>query len=102
MNIQLTLTTITQFAIFENNNANLWTRLRSVVTQYLQGIWQQGMLQGNTADQAFFVECDSGNNTATTIAAGEVHVSVGLALNTPAEFVVININQMSTATTVTS
>lgn len=102
MNIQLTLNTITQFAIFENNNSALWSRLDSVVSQYLQGIWQTGMLQGDTADQAFFVECDAGNNTATTIAAGEVHVSVGLALNTPAEFVVIDINQMSTSTTANS
>lgn len=102
MNIQLTLNTITQFAVFENNNSALWSRLDSVVSQYLQGIWQGGMLQGDTADQAFFVECDSGNNTATTIAAGEVHVTVGLALNTPAEFVVIDINQMSSSTSQTS
>jgi hypothetical protein len=101
MNISYNLDQLTQFAVFENNNPNLWSRLSAVVTQYLQAIWQQGMLQGDTAAQAYFVECDSGNNTATTIAAGEVHVKVGLALNTPAEFVVIDINQMSSnATTV--
>jgi phage tail sheath protein FI len=101
MNIQYTLTQATQFAIFENNNANLWARLAAVVNQYLQGIWQQGVLNGDTASQAFFVECDSGNNTPTTIAAGEVHVQVGLALNSPAEFVVIDINQMAASTTTT-
>lgn len=101
MSVQFNLTQLTQFAIFENNNGDLWSRLSAVVRQYLQGIWQQGVLQGDTADQAFFVQCDSDNNTATTIAAGEVHVKVGLALNTPAEFVVIDINQMSSnATTV--
>lgn len=102
MNIQYTLTQATQFAIFENNNANLWSRLAAVVTQYLQGIWQQGVLNGDTADQAYFVECDSGNNTPTTIAAGEVHVQVGLALNSPAEFVVIDINQMAASSTTSS
>lgn len=101
--IQFNLTGLTQFAVFENNNENLWSRLNAVVKQYLQGIWQQGVLQGDTADQAFFVQCDGENNTATTIAAGEVHVKVGLALNTPAEFVVIDINQMSSnSTTVTT
>lgn len=101
MNIQFNLNQLTQFAVFENNNSNLWSKLDAVVAQYLQGIWQQGVLQGDTAEQAFFVECDSENNTPTTIAAGEVHVKVGLALNTPAEFVVIDINQMSSnATTV--
>lgn len=102
MNIQFTLNQITQFAVFENNNENLWARLNAVVGQYLQGIWQQGVLQGDTADQAYFVECDSGNNTPTTIAAGEVHVQVGLALNTPAEFVVIDINQMAASSTTTA
>lgn len=99
MNIQASLTRLTQFAIFENNNATLWATLSAVVTQYLQGIWQQGVLNGDTADQAYFVQCDSGNNTPTTIAAGEVHVQVGLALNTPAEFVVIDINQMAASST---
>lgn len=102
MNIEYALTQLTQFAIFENNNATLWARLAAVVTQYLQGIWQQGVLNGATAAQAFFVECDSGNNTATTIAAGEVHVAVGLALNSPAEFVVLDINQMAASTTTSS
>ena len=95
MNINYNLYQLTQFAVFENNNPSLWTRLSAVVTQYLQGIWQQGMLQGDTAEQAYFVQCDTGNNTATTIASGEVHVKVGLALNTPAEFVVLDISQMS-------
>lgn len=101
MNISFALKNLTQFAIFENNNPTLWATLSAVVTQYLQGIWQQGVLQGDTADQAYFVECDAGNNTPTTIAAGEVHVQVGLALNSPAEFVVIDINQMAASTTTT-
>lgn len=99
MNIQYALTQLTQFAIFENNNGNLWARLSAVVTQYLQAAWQTGILQGDTAEQAYFVECDAGNNTPTTIAAGEVHVQVGLALNSPAEFVVIDINQMAASST---
>lgn len=101
MNTEFALTRLTQFAIFENNNPTLWATLSAVVSQYLQGIWQQGVLQGDTADQAYFVQCDSGNNTPTTIAAGEVHVQVGLALNSPAEFVVIDINQMAASTTTT-
>lgn len=102
MNLQYALTQNTQFAIFDNNNAALWSKLTAIVSQYLLAAWQNGMLQGATAAQAFFVQCDSNNNTPTTVAAGEVHITVGLALNTPAEFVVININQMSSnATTVT-
>lgn len=102
MNITETLEQITQVAIFENNNSTLWATLSAIVTQYLQGIWQQGVLQGDTADQAYFVQCDSGNNTATSIAAGEVHIQVGLALNSPAEFIVIDINQMASSSTTSS
>jgi hypothetical protein len=99
MSIELNLTNLTQFALFENNNQNLWTTLAAVCTQYLQGIWQQGVLQGATAAQAYFVECDSGNNTPTSIASGQVNIQIGVALNTPAEFIIININQMAATTT---
>ena len=102
MSITQTLEDITQVAIFENNNSTLWTKLAALVTQYLQGIWQQGVLQGDTADAAYFVQCESGNNTPTTIASGEVHIQVGLALNTPAEFIVIDINQMASSSTTSS
>lgn len=99
MNLELNLTTLTQFALFENNNATLWATLSAVCTQYLQGIWQTGVLQGATAAQAYFVECDSGNNTPTSIASGQVNIQIGVALNTPAEFIIININQMAATTT---
>jgi phage tail sheath protein FI len=102
MNITQTLEQLTQFALFENNNANLWATLSAIVTQYLQGIWQTGVLQGDTADAAYFVQCDSGNNTPTSIASGEVHIQVGLALNSPAEFIVIDINQMAASSTTSS
>lgn len=102
MNIRQSLKENTIFAVFEDNNPSLWSRLSAVVSQYLQGIWQQGMLTGTTAEEAFFVQCDDSNNSPTTIAAGEVHIRVGLALNSPAEFVVIDINQMSSSTTTTA
>lgn len=102
MSIRQSLKENTIFAVFEDNNPTLWSRISAVVSQYLQGIWQQGMLTGTTAEEAFFVQCDDTNNTPTTIAAGEVHIKVGLALNSPAEFVVIDINQMSSSTTTTA
>lgn len=102
MNIRQSLKENTIFAVFEDNNPTLWARLSAVISQYLQGIWQDGMLSGATAEEAFFVQCDDTNNTPTTIAAGEVHVKVGLALNSPAEFVVIDINQMSSSSATTT
>lgn len=102
MDIEENLNTLTQFAVFENNNANLWSRLSAVIENYLNGIWQKNILQGTTQSQAYNVVCNGSNNTPTTIAAGEVHVTVSVALNSPGEFIVIDINQMATSANTTS
>lgn len=90
--IKKRLEDLTQFAIFENNNEDLWARLRTVVTVFLNEYRNQGGLRG-TPSQAFFVKVDEENNTTQTIANGEVHIEVGVALQYPAEFVVINLSQ---------
>lgn len=83
----------TQFALFEPNDQTLWTALAGVVEQFLRDFWLHGGLRGATADEAFYVKCDGENNTTTTVANGEVHVEVGVALQYPAEFIIIQIGQ---------
>jgi phage tail sheath protein FI len=61
---------------------------------------QTGVLAGSTPDQSFFVVCDSTNNTPASVANGAVNISVGVALQTPAEFIVIQIGQSSGGATV--
>ena len=53
----------------------------------------QGGLRGATAPQAYFIKCDADNNTTQSIANGEVHIQVGVALQYPAEFIVIDLSQ---------
>jgi hypothetical protein len=53
----------------------------------------QGCLRGATNAQAFFIKCDAENNSAQQIANGEVHIQVGVALQYPAEFIVIDLSQ---------
>ena len=84
---------VTKFAVFEPNDSNLRERVTQVVTNELRGLWGKGGLKGGTSDQAFYVTCDGTNNTDTTVANGEIHVEVGLALQYPAEFVIINVSQ---------
>ena len=50
-------------------------------------------LKGATTSEAFYVVCNSTNNTAVTVDNGEVHIEVGVALQYPAEFIVINLSQ---------
>lgn len=84
---------LTQFAVFEPNGERLWADISAKVSNFLSSFWATGGLRGANAGQAYYVLCNSTNNTAATIENGEVHVEVGVALQTPAEFVVINISQ---------
>jgi phage tail sheath protein FI len=83
----------TEFAIFENNDSQLWSRLRTTLNVFLTEYKNQGGLRGATNAEAFFIKCDGENNTATTIANGEVHIQVGVALQYPSEFIVIDLSQ---------
>lgn len=100
--IKKSLTDLTQFAIFENNDERLWEQLRTVGTAFLNEFWQSGGLRGLQAGQAFYVICDETINTDTVISNGEVRMEVGVALQTPAEFVVIKIGQFQGGASVTS
>lgn len=84
---------LTQFAVFEPNDKNLWERLNLAVSSFLSDLWRSGALKGERAADAFYVVCDESNNTAFTIDNGQVNISIGVALQYPAEFVVIEISQ---------
>jgi phage tail sheath protein FI len=95
------LTDITSFAIFEPNDQRLWNRINSTLQTFLTDYWSQGGLRGATPQDAYFVKCDKDNNTSSSIDNGEVHIEVGVALQRPAEFVVIHISQNDSGTVVT-
>ena len=77
----------TQWIVFENNGQQLWTRIPLQLSSFLFGLFNDGLFAGNTSKDAFFVKVDSTNNTAASIAAGQVIIDVGAAPNKPAEFV---------------
>lgn len=83
----------TEFALFENNDELLWSRMTGVADRILRPVWSGGGLRGNSAEEAYFVRCDATINTPATIAAGEVRMDIGVALEYPAEFVVIRLTQ---------
>jgi len=88
-----------QFAVFENNDEWLWRQLRSSLSNFLNMYWQQGGLRGATPEQAFYVKCDGVTTGDVDIANGQVNIQVGVALEYPAEFVVINIGQLTGSAT---
>jgi hypothetical protein len=83
----------TQFALFENNDQRLWTQLRMTAERLLRPLWEAGGLRGNNAAEAYYIKCDSTLNTPSVIASGEVRMEIGVALEYPAEFIVIRVTQ---------
>lgn len=92
---------LTEFAVFEPNNERLWTTIQVRLSKFLAEFWAAGGLKGRTANEAFYVLCDSTNNTSNTIENGEVRVEVGVALQTPAEFIVIEVSQFTGGSSLT-
>jgi phage tail sheath protein FI len=91
--LQTEFVAMTRFAVFEPNDYVLWNQIGSILTQFLDSFWQSGGLRGNSAAAAYYVICDDSNNTLSSIQQGIVNVEVGVALESPAEFIVINIGQ---------
>lgn len=83
----------TRFANFENNDPTTRGRVTRYMTAYLRGLREAGILQGNSDDEAFFVICDESNNTPTVINQGKLKCRVGLAVQRPAEFIDITLEQ---------
>jgi phage tail sheath protein FI len=85
----------TQWIVFEPNDERLWGQIRLNVGAFMQGLFLQGAFQGTTPQQAYFVKCDAENNPQSSIDMGIVNILVGFAPLYPAEFVVIQIQQMA-------
>lgn len=90
---------ISQFALFENNDEFLWGQIRAAVGTFLNQYWQQGGLRGTSPDQAYYVKVDGTTTSDADIANGQVNIQIGVALEYPAEFVVINIGQLTGSST---
>jgi phage tail sheath protein FI len=85
----------TQWVVFEPNDEPLWASIRLNLGSFMQTLFLQGAFQGTTPAQAYFVKCDSETTTQTDIDNGIVNILVGFAPLKPAEFVVIQIQQMA-------
>jgi len=85
----------TRWAVFEPNNKDLWGRLTASLGGFLRNEFSKGMFQGDKVEDAFFVKCDAELNTPDSIDAGFVKAQVGVAINRPGEFVVIELSQKS-------
>ena len=85
----------TQWVVFEPNDEPLWAQIRLNVGAFMQNLFRQGAFQGGTPRDAYFVKCDKETTTQYDIDRGIVNILVGFAPLKPAEFVIIQIQQLA-------
>ena len=78
----------TQQFVFEPNDPKTWIKVKTAVETYLDGLWREGALAGNSAKEAYYVKCDEDLNSASARKQGRLICEVGYANKKPAEFVV--------------
>jgi phage tail sheath protein FI len=93
--IEETLYRNTKWVVFEPNDEPLWSQIRLNIGAFMQGLFQQGAFQGKTPSQAYLVKCDRETTTQNDINRGVVNIIVGFAPLKPAEFVVVQIQQLA-------
>jgi uncharacterized protein len=84
-----------KWVVFEPNDEPLWSEIRLNVGAFMHNLFRQGAFQGQTPQDAYFVKCDKETTTQNDINLGIVNIVVGFAPLKPAEFVVIQIQQMA-------
>lgn len=78
---------------FENNNTITRLKVKDQIESFLTRLFTLGYFAGNSKNEAFFVICDDSNNPPDSVSAGYLYVDVGIAVNKPAEFVVLRFQE---------
>jgi phage tail sheath protein FI len=89
-----------KWVVFEPNDEPLWAQIRLNAGTFMQTLFRKGAFQGSSPREAYFVKCDKETTTQADIDLGIVNVVVGFAPLKPAEFVVIQLQQIAGQTAV--
>ncbi len=80
--------------VFEPNDANTWTTIKSMIDNFLTGIWKRGGLAGAVPEDAFGVQLGFGQTmTQQDLLDGILRVTVLVAMTRPAEFMQFTFEQ---------
>ena len=83
----------TNWVVFEPNDTTLWNRVKVTISSFLENLWRNGMLAGETPAEGFFVEIGPSTMTEDDIRNGRLICNIGIAASRPAEFVVFKVTQ---------
>ncbi|HSP61766.1 MAG TPA: phage tail sheath C-terminal domain-containing protein, partial [Pyrinomonadaceae bacterium] len=84
-----------KWANFEPNDELLWTQIRLSFGAFMTKLFRLGAFQGTKAGDAFFIKCDETTTTQADIDRGVMNILVGFAPLKPAEFILLEIQQMA-------
>jgi phage tail sheath protein FI len=87
----------TQWVVFEPNDEPLWAQIRLAVGSFMHDMFRKGAFAGQTPKEAYFVKCDDETTIPYDQDNGRVNIIVGYAPLRPAEFVIIQIQQIVSA-----
>lgn len=80
--------------VFEPNVAGTWLNMKSMIENFLYGIWKQGGLVGASPEDAYSVHVGLGDTmTSEDILEGILKITILVAISHPAEFIEITFQQ---------
>ncbi len=97
LHIEESLRDGTRWAVFEPNDTALWSQLRLSIEGFMQQLFRRGAFQGAAQQEAYFVKCDAETTTPADQDRGIVNVIVGFRPLKPAEFVILQFQQITRA-----
>ena len=85
----------TNWVVFEPNDQTLWTRVGITISSFLNTMWRNGMLGGDSPATSYFVEIGPSTMTRDDIMNGRLICNIGIAPSRPAEFVIFRVTQFT-------
>ena len=76
--------------VFEPNDENTWTRIKSMIENFLSQQWQAGALMGASTEEAYYVKVGLNETMSELdIWEGRMIIEIGMAVVRPAEFIIL-------------
>lgn len=91
--VEATLRTSTQFATHHESGPTLWRKVFNVCNSFLTSHYNAGGFRGASKAQAFYLVCDSSNNTTDIEEQGITVIDVGIWNKRTSEFLIIKLAQ---------
>jgi hypothetical protein len=84
---------LSDFVLFELNTEELRQDYKTRVSGYLNQQWKAGVIQGSSANEAFYIKCDEENNPPSVINSRQFFADIGVNVIPAIDYAVITIRR---------